>query len=364
MGAPDHRPGPDELVDRLVELWTEAGQPSEETLRSLAGERPTAGGFLAGGLPPGTVERILNGRETAWKVVEPFVAACLVAAGLAPELVDAEVAQWRAGWRAATAGGVPTGLPTDRPSAPTADEPTGRRTPWWRWPAVITASIVVLGVAPLVLIWLTVPDSAGRVEPGPHAVGSPPAAGRPAAPATPTGSPPTRRASAQATSPAGSPTVSAPNLLTDPGFETLPTAWRTFGPSTVLTPTRTRRSGQHALQIGTTAPTQVAAGATGSPDRLTTVTGAAYTATCWVRSADPVGVYAQLQEYTQDWQRVSAPTRSPKIVLADPTRWYRISVSFRRAHGGNNLPLSVFSGDLRADGPTLLIDDCSLRRTS
>jgi len=178
------------------------------------------------------------------------------------------------------------------------------------------------------------------------------------------------------TPPASSPTTVAPppsaggdEQLPDPGFEATPAGWSTFGPSTVLTPLATARSGAGALQIETTATTAVVAGATNRPVLVTTVAGQRYRASCWVRSpadgdgdggGDPARAQVQVQEYTTDWQRAGDAAPSDRVTLTDPGRWYPVTVTYTARQSGNQLPLTVFSTDLRAGGPTLLADDCSL----
>jgi hypothetical protein len=66
-----------EFVRRLVALWSWAGRPSEEELGSIVGPRHTASGFVAEGIPAGTVERVLSGVQLPWDEVELFVTACL-----------------------------------------------------------------------------------------------------------------------------------------------------------------------------------------------------------------------------------------------------------------------------------------------
>lgn len=173
---------------------------------------------------------------------------------------------------------------------------------------------------------------------------------------------------ATTTAPATSspPSTSSPpaqELLTDPGFEASPPDWSVFGSSTELRPvTDAPRTRRQALAVVTTAtgPDRVVAGATNTSLVLRTVPGARYTATCWARSDEPIRARVQLQEYTVDWQRAGDPTPSAPVTLTDPTRWYQVSVTHTATGTGNQLPLSVFTTDLFAPNPPLVIDDCHL----
>jgi len=148
--------------------------------------------------------------------------------------------------------------------------------------------------------------------------------------------------------------------LPDPGFEHSPPGWATFGPETVLTPVGTARSGRRALRITTTVTRPEVAGATNRPVLVKTVVGARYTATCWARSSSPIDAYVKLQEYTADWQRAGDPAASAPVRLADPARWYQVTVTYTAARTGSQLPLTVYTDDLRGGAGALLVDDCSL----
>lgn len=156
--------------------------------------------------------------------------------------------------------------------------------------------------------------------------------------------------------------VAAPhtgNLLPDPGVEQSSSGWTTFGAG-VLDRVNTSHGGQHALRVTTAETGPNSAGATSRPLRATAIAGRTYRASCWVRSSASIGAFVQVQEYTKAWKRASDPTVSSKETLADPERWYQVSVTHVAATSGNLLPLSVFSNGLRADGAYLLVDDCSL----
>jgi hypothetical protein len=147
--------------------------------------------------------------------------------------------------------------------------------------------------------------------------------------------------------------------LPDPGFESGPLAWRTFGPAAVLSLVPTAHSGVHALRVASSGTGPLVAGATGMPATLRTVAGHLYHATCWVRASAPATVRMQLQELTPaglpagDAVGTTVPT-------VDPATWYTVAVTYLAATTGNQLPLSVFSGDLLSRGSSLLVDDCSL----
>ncbi|GAA3892881.1 hypothetical protein GCM10022243_67300 [Saccharothrix violaceirubra] len=158
------------------------------------------------------------------------------------------------------------------------------------------------------------------------------------------------------------PFVAAPpgtNLLPDPGAEAYPPNWTAFG-SGVVGQDDIRRTGSKSLRVTTTATGANSAGATTRSDSSRTAEGTTYRAECWVRSSGRIGVFLQVQEYTPDWQRVGEPVPSAKTALDDPGRWFPVSVTYTATRGGNLLPITVFSNNLRAGGDALLVDDCSL----
>jgi hypothetical protein len=175
----------------------------------------------------------------------------------------------------------------------------------------------------------------------------------------------TSTSSPSGSTPPSTATPSGEELLTDPGFESVPPDWNDFGPSTWLDPVDTARTGAHALAVTTSAPgpDPVVAGATNTPATTRTVPGVRYTATCWARSDIPIRARVQLQEYTDDWQRAGDPTPSEPVTLADPGRWYQVSATHTATGSGNQLPLTVFTTDLFVDDAPLVVDDCSLRQT-
>lgn len=100
------------------------------------------------------------------------------------------------------------------------------------------------------------------------------------------------------------------------------------------------------------------AGATSTP-REPTRKGRTYVASCWVRSADPISVRIQVQEYTPDWKSVTRPTVSSPVRLGDD-EWRQVTLTYTATTDGNLLPLTVQSHNLTADGPSFTVDDCSL----
>lgn len=156
------------------------------------------------------------------------------------------------------------------------------------------------------------------------------------------------------------PPLAPRNQLVDPGFEATPLNWDVFGPATRLAPTDAAHGGQQAVRITTTSTSPVIAGTTSRPVLVRTAAGTKYTASCWVRSATSLAAYLQVQEYTQDWKRAADPAKSPRQLLTDPLRWYRVAVTYTAAYSGNKLPLTAFGSDMTAGGPALEVDDCSL----
>lgn len=148
------------------------------------------------------------------------------------------------------------------------------------------------------------------------------------------------------------------NLLSDPGFEAEPPGWTTFGPATKLRAVSRARGGDQALRVTTTRKGPVTAGATSTP-REPTRKGRTYVASCWVRSADPISVRIQVQEYTPDWKSVTRPTVSSPVRLGDD-EWRQVTLTYTATTDGNLLPLTVQSHNLTADGPSFTVDDCSL----
>ena len=222
--------------------------------------------------------------------------------------------------------------------------------------SLAAALLLVVGLA-IAAVDVTSGGGEGSVS-----VTAPPAASDPDGPpvSVTTTQPPAPSTTATTTQPPVS-TTPADEELPDPGFEADPLGWSTFGPATVLTPVPDARTGKQALEIATTSSTQVVAGATNRPVLVNTVAGRRYEATCWVRSAAPIDAVVQLQEYTKDWDRAGDPAPSPAVTLADPARWYELTVTYTAQQSDNQLPLSVFSPDLAPSGPTLLVDDCSLK---
>ena len=163
--------------------------------------------------------------------------------------------------------------------------------------------------------------------------------------------------------PAGA-AVTSGELLGDPGFEAAPPGWSDFGAAPVLTPVTGARTGAHALHVAGAASGEVVAGATNRPATVLTEAGRRYRASCWARADGAagagVGVRVQVQEYTTGWERVTDPAPSAEVVLAEPGRWYPVTVTYTAQGSGRLLPLSVFSNDVDAGGPGFVVDDCSL----
>jgi hypothetical protein len=240
---------------------------------------------------------------------------------------------------------------------------------WVSTASVATAVVSVLGLG--MVLGLHRPADQPPAEVGIPGVSEAGTSGQRAdGPATRPPSTPSSPVPAQSTTPPAAHTDGAlpRNDLADPGFETDPVSWAPFGPSTVLAVGTVAHGGTRAGRITTTATTPVVAGVTSRPVLVVTTSGTRYEASCWVRAsaAAPGGklpAYLQVQEYTQDWQRLADPMKSARLELTDAERWHMITVGYTATHTGSQLPLTVFGADMTATGRALLVDDCRLTTT-
>jgi hypothetical protein len=175
---------------------------------------------------------------------------------------------------------------------------------------------------------------------------------------TPTTTPTTPTPTPTVTTPTATSTASSPapptNLLSNPGFETWPGGWKTYGPATTLTQVTSAHSGAHSLRIATTRTKATASGVTDSPTTVgSTVAGRRYTASCWAKATALITVKVQLKEGSQ-------PAATSSLKLPDTTGWHQITLNYTAVTNGSSMPMSVFSTNTKAGGPTFQIDDCSL----
>jgi hypothetical protein len=175
---------------------------------------------------------------------------------------------------------------------------------------------------------------------------------------TPTTTPTTPTPTPTLTTPTATSTASSPapptNLLSNPGFETWPGGWKTYGPATTLTQVTSAHSGAHSLRIATTRTKATASGVTDSPTTVgSTVAGRRYTASCWAKATALITVKVQLKEGSQ-------PAATSSLKLPDTTGWHQITLNYTAVTNGSSMPMSVFSTNTKAGGPTFQIDDCSL----
>ncbi|MFG1711357.1 BREX system ATP-binding domain-containing protein, partial [Nonomuraea sp. M3C6] len=91
------------FVERLNQLRVWAGRPSFRRLTALGGTTTTPDRDVVDLLPRSTLSDVLTGKRLPelprMELVGAFVAACLTACALPPDVIDTVVEQWLAEWR-------------------------------------------------------------------------------------------------------------------------------------------------------------------------------------------------------------------------------------------------------------------------
>jgi phosphatidylinositol-3-phosphatase len=152
------------------------------------------------------------------------------------------------------------------------------------------------------------------------------------------------------------------NLLANPGFESGTTGWVTYGPNTSLAGVTDAHSGAKALAVSTSNINYTSAGASdgSTPTVSSASAGAAYTATCWVKTTAALTVTLQLKEYTQKWATPAGTTPATTSVKPTDSAWHRLTVGYKAATSGDMLQLSVYTTSMKAGSAGFEVDDCSV----
>ena len=161
------------------------------------------------------------------------------------------------------------------------------------------------------------------------------------------------------TKPPSTTTTVAPsaNLVANPGFESGLSGWNTGDSRTTLTRTCTvAHSGSCAAQIGRKTSTGDAV-LDDSPNSVaSSVAGATYTASTWVKAPAGRSVTLRIREY-----RGSTLVRYKTVVATGTGSWQQVTVSAAPANGGTSMSVDVLVS--LTTSQKAQVDDVSLKRT-
>jgi hypothetical protein len=150
------------------------------------------------------------------------------------------------------------------------------------------------------------------------------------------------------------------NRLPDPGFEAGLGGWKAFGKATATWAAAPDHAGRHAVQVATASATPTLAGITQNTVVPSTVTGTAYTASCWVRTSSPgVSVTGRFLEYVHS---MSSDTHFPATSVT-PTAgmWTLVTVTSTAVGRGDWMIPQFYATNLTHSAGTLTIDDCLVK---
>jgi hypothetical protein len=160
------------------------------------------------------------------------------------------------------------------------------------------------------------------------------------------------------------PTVppAAAQALPDPGFETGTGGWRAFTTG-VLTATKSPvRGGTGALTVSAVSATPGSVGITQNTAVASSVKGATYTISCWVRPTSPgLTLTVRFLEYPADWSKSTHLTSTTYKALPIST-WTEVRVSSVAVNSGDRIVPQLYSNKQTTKTGTITYDDCSLTR--
>ncbi|MFF9565198.1 fibronectin type III domain-containing protein [Leifsonia sp. NPDC014704] len=157
------------------------------------------------------------------------------------------------------------------------------------------------------------------------------------------------------------PPPAAKELLPDPGFEAGTGGWKAFVTGTLTTVASPVHSGSAALKVAApnTSPGTLV-GLTQNTVVSSTVAGAVYTASCWVRPISAgLGVRAEFLEYTQNFSSNLHMPMTTVASLAAGT-WTQVTWSGTAVRSGERMIPQIYSVNQTAATGAILYDDCSV----
>ncbi|MGY4856383.1 outer membrane protein assembly factor BamB family protein [Cryobacterium sp. AP23] len=160
------------------------------------------------------------------------------------------------------------------------------------------------------------------------------------------------------------PTVppAAAQVLPDPGFEAGTGGWRAFTTGTLASVKSPAHGGSHALTVSAASATAGSVGITQNTAVSSSVKGATYTISCWVRPTTPgLNLTVRFLEYPTDWSKSTHLTTTTFKALPAST-WTAVRVSSVAVNSGDRIVPQLYSANQTTKTGSITYDDCSLTR--
>ena len=154
----------------------------------------------------------------------------------------------------------------------------------------------------------------------------------------------------------------APQLLPDPGFEVGTSGWRAFTSGALTAVKSPIHGGSRALGVSAVSATPGLVGITQNTAVTSSVRGATYTISCWVRPTTPgLNLTVRFLEYPANWSRPIHLAKSTFTALPLST-WTKVRVSSVAVNSGERIIPQLFSTNQTTTSGSFTYDDCSLTR--
>lgn len=157
-------------------------------------------------------------------------------------------------------------------------------------------------------------------------------------------------------------TPPAASLISDPGFEAGTSGWKSFTSGTLTSVTNPVRSGNRALTVTATSATRGLVGITHNTAVTSSVKGASYTMTCWVRPSTPgISLTVRFLEYPSNWSRATHLATKTITTLPAGT-WTAVSFTAAAVNSNDRMIPQLYSTNQTTKTGSITYDDCSLTR--
>jgi outer membrane protein assembly factor BamB len=168
---------------------------------------------------------------------------------------------------------------------------------------------------------------------------------------------------AASTTPAPPPVPpAATQLLPDPGFEVDPSSWKPFVTGALTSVKNPVHGGTRALTVSAVSATPGLVGITQNTAVSSSVKGATYTISCWVRPTSAgLSLNVQFLEYPTNWSKSTLLTRTTFKPLPVST-WTAVQVSAVAVNTGDRIIPQLYSTNQTTETGVIAYDDCSLTR--
>ncbi|MDR3068131.1 MAG: hypothetical protein LBU50_01320, partial [Cellulomonas sp.] len=153
-------------------------------------------------------------------------------------------------------------------------------------------------------------------------------------------------------------------LLPDGGFEKGNGGWAPFDKPTMTRVTSPVRSGRYAMKVTATSPTYTLTGMTQNTVEASSVRGATYTASCYVRpSLANLEVRIRLLQYTPSF---GANTKLDTTVVdtLPANTWTKVTVTGTATAADQRIVPQIYASFQTTSTGYLVYDDCSLTRAA